>query len=348
MPRIASPVQTAATFAARFGDRPVSLAEVEKAGLTRGQVRAAVERRLIVRVRHGLYRMAPGVLPNDAVGASSASDDAPAWIAQHRADVRAALAAVGPDTFATHDSAAIAQRLPRPSSAPPELVTLARPGIQDFSGPGLVVRGSPIPSAFVTVVDGIPCTDVRRTAVDLARGRSLPAALVPLDGAARRLISAAGTHEGDELRRRVHDPELRRLARQEIAYAISACVGWPGIAAVRRALPFVEPAAESAFESRSRSWFLRAGLPPLEIGAEIRAGGRTYWADFCSRERRVIGEADGWGKYGTDLDSVRSRLTHEKQRQADLESDGWRVVRWTTQDSPADVVRRMRQALRSH
>jgi len=333
MPRIHAPIDTARRFREEFGARPVALADAVRAGLTRDQLRAAVGRGLLLQPRRGLY--------------AASLDDGSAARLSHLTDVRAALAVVGPEAVATHDSAALVLDSRRVRTDVPDVVTLARRGIQDFAGPGLVVRGSDIPSAFVSVVDGIPVTDIRRTAVDLARGHSLPQALIPLDDALRRIVGDMSGAREHELRLAVRDPALVDRARQELRYAVESCRGWPGILAVRRALPHASPASESALESRSRGWFLLGGLPPLEVGVAVAAGGTTYWADFCSHQHRVIGEADGWGKYGEEIQTIRERMAHEKRRQAALESAGWRVVRWTSSDARASVVDRMRAALRS-
>ncbi len=202
----------------------------------------------------------------------------------------------------------------------------------------------------MTHVDDVPCTDLRRTAADLARGRQLPEALIALDAAARHLVSLmSGTQHDNNatrLRTAVHDRVLRDRARRELAYAVASCSGWPGVVAARRALQYVDPAAESALESRSRGWFLVAGLPALEIGVAVAVDNRTYWADFCRRDARVIGEADGWSKYGTtDLGRTSPTSTAERERQRDLERDGWRVVRWTSTDHRRTVVTRMHEAL---
>jgi len=127
---------------------------------------------------------------------------------------------------------------------------------------------------------------------------------------------------------------------------VSACRGWRGIASARRAIARLDPASESPLESRSRGWFLEAGIVGLEVGVPIAVGGHTYWADFCAPTHRLIGQADGWSKYGEDLGQVRRSLAAEKERQAALESDGWRVVRWTGDDARQSVVARMRTALR--
>jgi len=64
-----------------------------------------------------------------------------------------------------------------------------------------------------------------------------------------------------------------------------------------------------------------------------------------SRDTRVIGEADGWSKYGTTDSGVRAHLTAERERQRDLEGAGWQVVRWTSTDYRRTVLRRMQAAL---
>ena len=264
----------------------------------------------------------------------------------HVRDTLAALRAVAEGAIATHDSAATLLGLARPSPRPPGPVTLARPGVQDFDGPRLRLRGTEIPRAFVVRVDGVLTTDVRRTAVDLARGLGLAQALIPLDAAARALVAARTQLDGNALRRAVLAPELRAYAARELAYAAASCRKHPGIVAVRNALPYVDPAAESPLESRSRGWFLHAGLTSLRIGVPVSAGASVYWADFYDDERQVVGEADGWSKYGDDVEEIRRSWAAEKRRQAALESAGMRVVRWTSEDTRATVTARMRTALR--
>ncbi len=266
---------------------------------------------------------------------------------EHLEAVRAALTAVGPGAFATYDSAALVVDCPRPATSPPGFVSLCIPGARDYTGPGLVVRGSPIGDRFVTVVDGIPTTDLRRTAIDLARSRSLWSALIPLDAAMRAMVGRQSGAEGNDLRQVVRDPAQAHAARAELEYALGAITGWQGVVAARRALRYASPAAESPTESRSRGWFLAAGITTLEVGVPIAVGRRTYWADFCDEKRKVIGEADGWIKYGDDLESIKRSISAEKVRQSDLESEGWRFVRWMSDDPRRDVVARMTAALRS-
>jgi very-short-patch-repair endonuclease len=143
----------------------------------------------------------------------------------------------------------------------------------------------------------------------------------------------------------VLDPALRAEAAHLLACAYRRCFGWPGTVVVRDHLDLVNPASESPLESRSRSWFWDAGLRHLKIGQPLTIGGVTYFADFLDEGRRVIGEADGWGKYGTDLRAQRDARDAERSRQGELESDGYRFVRWTSSDTRQRVVHRMWRAL---
>lgn len=73
--------------------------------------------------------------------------------------------------------------------------------------------------------------------------------------------------------------------------------------------------------------------------------GRTYYGDFVWRRHRLIGEADGVGKYGDTAAAIRQALRAERARQADLEAGGWRVARWVTGDPGRSVVARVGRAL---
>jgi len=347
VPATSRPTDTAARFRREFGDDIVTRARALDAGFSRGQLRSALHRGLLESPRHGLLRVTGDASPpHDAMAPGEPSDQPGASaLAVHISAVRAALQAVGPGALASHESAAILHGLARPSTASVPRVTLVRPGAANWSGPGVVVRGSGVPDDARTIVHGVPATGLARTAIDLARGHHLPDALIPLDHASRLLVARRTVGGPENLRHAVHDEERRGDARDELVRALSGCWGWPGATAVRSALPLVDPASESPLESRSRGWFLEAKLPPLEVGFEIRCDDRRYWADFAEPGRRVVGEADGLAKYGSAWSDVRERIEQERHRQADLERHGWRVVRWLSTDRRAGVVARMSSAL---
>ncbi len=338
MPPVHRAQATAGLFAARLGQGPIAVRDALEAGLTRDQLRTAVRRGLLVSPRHGLLALAP------PAGAASADPAPTRDLDDFRHQLATALRAVGPGSVVTDDAAALLHGLARPTAAPPSEICFAsdRAG---FVTDGIRVRKTPIPVADRTEIDGIPVTSLTRTAIDLARGRSLPAALIPLDSCARRLVADATGTRNNALRRAVRDPHRREQARTELHRALLSCFGWAGTVVVRQAIDLVEPASESPSESRSRGWFLEAGIRSLECGVPITTSSTTYWADFCSVDHRVIGEADGWSKYGVDPDEHRRAVADERARQADLEGLGWRVVRWTSTEPRRAVVTRMANAL---
>ena len=341
MPPLHRPQRTAELFAARFGPQPVSTQQALESGLTRAALDAAVQRGLLTRPRRGVLALPPPGPTAERSGLLAAS-------AQDGAQVVAALSAarqvVGAGCVVTDDAAALLHGLPRPRARFPEEICFATDGAA-FIGPGVRIRTTPIPPEHRTVVDGIPVTTLERTAIDLARGCSLPSALIPLDACARRIIAATTGAEGNSLRCHVHEPSMRSHARDTLHRALRECFGWAGTVVVRQAIDLVEPASESPTESRSRGWFLVAGIRGLRYGVPIAVGGGTYWADFCSPEHRVIGEADGWSKYGGTPEEHRRTLTAERERQTRIETEGWRFARWTSIESERTVVTRMRNAL---
>ena len=245
----------------------------------------------------------------------------------------------------SHDSAAHAhgQWNPHP---PSPLLHATIPGQSDRQDAGLRVHGTPLPEEFVTVVDGARVTTVARTAADLARGGDLPAALLAMDGALRLLLG-----------RRIHDLDRRlrsgtvaapevEAARALLTAAAEPMRSWAGARTLFAGIAHADPASASPFESWSRGWMLTVGLPTPELNVPVLGGsGRRCFGDFVWREHGLIGEADGVAKYGATAGEIRAALREERERQADLEAAGWRVVRWVTGDRGAQVVARVSRAL---
>ncbi len=167
-------------------------------------------------------------------------------------------------------------------------------------------------------VDGRLSVNVIRTSIDLARGRSLARALIPLDSALR----LGASHDALEGR-------VRRMFR------------WPGVRSVKAALPHIDHRHESPLESWSAGRFMLQGIEPPEPQVELRgASGRAYRVDFYWRTARLVGEADGWGKFGDDTSLQALGFREEKVREDDLRAAGYRVIRWTfqTQESAAVAI----------
>ncbi|HET7901363.1 MAG TPA: hypothetical protein VFL59_09260 [Candidatus Nanopelagicales bacterium] len=189
-------------------------------------------------------------------------------------------------------------------------------------------------------------TDAPRTAIDLARTVDLPRALAPVDSALRLLLAPRHPQLEHALRRRDVAPVDVEQARDELVTVLDGMVAWPGTRIARTAVQLGDPASASPYESWSRGWLLMCGLPTPELNVVlVGASGAPYVVDFLWREHRVVGEADGAGKYGSTAADIHRAVRAEKQRQADLEAAGWRFVRWTRGDSGRALAARVQHAL---
>jgi hypothetical protein len=263
----------------------------------------------------------------------------------HVGRLRAALLVVADDAVVSHDSAAAVHRqwLPGPLCS---TVHLTQPGEPGRLAHDMRIHRSRLPAGLVTVVDGIPVTTIARTAVDVARGHRLPEALLVLDGAARRLaVDRFGVDEAN-LRDRRQRASLHAPVVGLLTAAYDSVRAWPGSVVVREALALVDLASESPLESRSRGWMVLEGLPRPELAYEVRGrSGTRYFADFAWPRLRVLGEADGSGKYGADADGVTAALRRERRRQRDLEDAGWTFVRWDSTEGRRQVCARLGRVL---
>jgi hypothetical protein len=140
------------------------------------------------------------------------------------------------------------------------------------------------------------------------------------------------------------DAAARRDGQDALWAAYERLTWKHDLRALREALTVTDGRSESPLESTSRGVMLRAGLPRPELQVWLTdLSGQAHRVDFLWRDRRVIGEADGWGKYA-DLADLRA----EKRREDALRDMGFTVVRWTSDEigrSPNLVVARLRRAL---
>lgn len=214
-----------------------------------------------------------------------------------------------------HETAALLHQLRTPHRPSLERVTvICAPHEQrpDYR-PNLTVLPAGIGPDDVVLHQGMRVTSLSRTALDLARGLALEYALVSVDHAL-----ALGA------------------PRQELWSARKRMPRWPGARSLDAAIECGSAQAESALESMSRGVMIRAGIPSAQLQRQVQGASGKWWRpDFCWPEQRLIGEADGQGKYAT-----RTEHGKEKFRDEDLRCAGWRVVHWTfehmlTGDQPA-------------
>lgn len=199
----------------------------------------------------------------------------------------AALHGLRPDNRATVDVSS-----PRRSGR-------ERKGIDAHSGHGLLARD-------ITAVDGIPCTSIARTILDLA------------EVLARR-----------ELERVLDRAEvLRTLDMNAITDVLDRSNGRRG-APILRAVLVEHRVGSTLTVSELEERFLlicrQTCVRAPEVNAWVALADNTgYRADFLWRGHRLIVETDGHAAHGT-----RRAFERDRERDQRLMRAGWRVVRFS-------------------
>lgn len=108
-------------------------------------------------------------------------------------------------------------------------------------------------------------------------------------------------------------------------------------------MPFTPPTSYQ--EDRFLHFWLKQGIPyPLyrQYRIDHHSSRFSYYADFAHMESRTIIEIDG-ASYHTSPEQVQ----RDQQRQAYLESLGWKVIRFTAKEVYRDPVRTVYRAARA-
>jgi len=281
----------------------VGLGDLRELGLSSRAVRHRVASGRLHRVHAGVY----------AVGHPRITRDG--------RDLAAVLAC-GPGAGLSHRSAG-ARRGLRPSSRAVVDVITSRQGGRRRAGIDAHVSATLLPRDF-SDVDGIRCTSVARTLLDL--GAILPQreierafdraeVLEVLD--ARQIedvLARAGRHRGARV--------LRTVLDEHVA----------GSTLTRTKL-------EEAFLAICRE----VGLPRPAVNVWIPIEPLGYEADFLWRDRGLIAEVDGRNVHAT-----RRAFEHDRRRDQQLMLAGFRVVRFTwrqVEREPRAVATAMRALL---
>ncbi|MDX6682299.1 MAG: hypothetical protein QOG94_2338 [Solirubrobacteraceae bacterium] len=234
----------------------------------------------------------------------------------------AAVLACGRDAALSHRSAADKRSLWRTSRSAID-VTTPRQGGRGHAGIDAHTSTTLLPRD-VEKVDGIPCTSVARTLLDLA-------AVSP-----RRVVERAFDQA------EVH----RRLDARTIEDVLSRAGGHRGARILRSILDDhvrVSVLTRNELEARFLELCGGAGLPAPEVNAWLHLDPIGYEADFLWRTRRVIAEVDG-----RDVHTTRRAFEHDRRRDQRLMLAGYRVVRFTWRQvsgEPATVAATMRELL---
>ena len=222
----------------------------------------------------------------------------------------AAVLACGGGASLSHRAAA-ALRMLRQSSRSKVDVTSPRRTGRERRGIDAHTSTTLLPRDIETV-DGIPCTSVARTLLDLA-------AVLP-----RRAVERA-VDQADV---------LQVLDARTIEDVLERAKGHHGVGVLRAILDEHAPGTtltrndlEEAFLQICRS----AGLPRPAVNAWIALGPTGYEADFLWRRQGLIAEADG-----RDVHTTKRAFEHDRRRDQALMLAGYRVVRFPRSQILAD------------
>ena len=283
-------------------------AQAVAAGCTAGQIRQRLKGDWLAPYR-GVY-VERSAMPKDPAR-------------RHVVHAAARLLASRLQPVASHRTAALVHGLPL-LGAPPKVPQLTRaPQRPRDRSSSATIKVCPLPSCDTTSVGGIGVTSLARTSCDVARTSTFRQGVVVADAALRRGVP-----------------------REELLRCAGRCRAWPRGADAVRVAAFADARADGPLESITRVAYCEQGLPAPETQVEVRAPDGTFLGlvDFLWRERRVVGEADGLGKYDAAL-----ALQKEKLREEALRSYGLEVVRnvwddvWTP-GARAALAARVRQA----
>jgi hypothetical protein len=185
---------------------------------------------------------------------------------------------------------------------------------------GVLTRRDALAYGETQVMNGRTVTTPERTAFDIGRRGAIRSSVVRLDALAR----ATGFKVDDVLRVakcHPHSPGLRRL---------------------EAALELVDPGAQSPRESYLRLLLIDAGMPRPQTQIPVLGvdGIPVAYLDLGWEEHMVAVEYDG-DQHRSD----RRQYVKDIHRIEMLERMGWIIVRVVAEDSPGNIVRRVRAAL---
>ncbi|HET9020700.1 MAG TPA: hypothetical protein VFN34_02360 [Ornithinibacter sp.] len=250
---------------------------------------------------------------------------------RHLALATAACTAFGQSAL-SHVSAALWWGLPVPRVVPPEpALTVHRTTRPSDDSDWVRVLRCELPERHVLTVGTVRVTSPARTVVDCFRSLPLADALAIADAAVGRGLTPG---------------ELVEVRKEQAR--------WPGIRSARRGIGLVDGRRESWLESASVAGLDGWGLPHPSPQVEVRdeLGDLIGRVDLFWRGLRVVGEADGKGKFRGEFDrdtserAVADRLISAEVRAGRLRETGVGVVRWGTGDlrRPEVLAARIRRA----
>ena len=224
-------------------------------------------------------------------------------------------------------SAAVLHGLPLYRLAPKQVHAVILGARHGRTVAGVAWHSIPVDSADIVAIDGIRCTSLERTVLDLACTTAPTISLSAADAVLRRLAVTGQVQDRDAA-------EEWKARMQERAMSPRR----PGIVRARQVIAFADGRAQLPGESVSRLHLRTLGFADPELQVHVvGSGGNDYWLDFGFRRSRFFGEFDGQDKYldesmrkGMSAEEV---VLAEKRREDDVRGvTGWRTGRWGSPD----------------
>jgi hypothetical protein len=230
----------------------------------------------------------------------------------HRGRLWAAVLSVPEGSVVSHRSAATLLGMLPPSPGAVHVTTAfpVRPR------PGLVLHRSTSLRMTATTRDGLPCTAVPRTLVDLAASNGPRAAERAWSTLSSRRVLRPRTieHELRQHRDRPGTPVVRQLLERHRAVLMGR--------------------TRSELERAALRMCARFELPPPESNALLDVDGTVYEADLLWRSAALVAELDDWGTHG-HAGAFRS----DRARDFALTLNGYTTVRLVWDDLTIDGAR---------
>jgi very-short-patch-repair endonuclease len=185
---------------------------------------------------------------------------------------------------------------------------------------GLLVRGDRIAKDEFQLLDGIPVTNVARTALDLACWYPTAEAVAAIDALGRAV----------------------ELQMADVEMLAQRYRGRRGIRRARKALELSDAGAQSPKETWLRLVLTQAGLPrpQTQIPVSDEFGDAIAYLDMGWEDLKVAVEYDG-----DHHRSDRAQYRWDLRRMEMLQRLGWIIVRVVVGDRPAEIIARVRAAL---
>lgn len=220
-----------------------------------------------------------------------------------RGHLMAAVLACGQGAVLSHRSAASLHGILEDSR---NRVDVIAPNRRGRSPEGIAAhRDGTLTPADRVVIDGVPCTSLARTLLDLA-----------------------ATESPGTLRYALTQAEVERIFDlAEVVELLKRSKGRRGVARLRLAIELHDPQEQEArleLEKRLLRLFKRGSFSPPEVNGHLVVDGISMMPDFLWRDARLIVEADSRRVHGTI-----TAFEKDRQRDQRLAVAGWTVIHVT-------------------